>query len=122
MTGKRGWKTSCASTVNIGRGWYSRRVRSISLEPTERDPFYELPLEDEEQNQHGDGRHVRGGQQEGVVREVLTLEEGDSHRKHPHLGIAGHDESPQELVPRPERDQEGESGERRPRQWQIDLP
>src|SRR5215213_5691695 len=100
MTGKRGWRTSCASTVNIGRGWYSRRVRSISLEPTERDPFYKLALENEEQNQHGNGRHVRGGQQERVVREVLPLEEGNADREHPHFGMTGHDQRPQELIPR----------------------
>ena len=46
-------RTSCSSTSDIGRGSYSRRDRSISLEPTERDPFYELSLEDEEQNQTG---------------------------------------------------------------------
>src|SRR5215212_883828 len=122
MTGKRGWRTSCSSTVNIGRGSYSRRDRSISLEPTERDPFYKLSLEDEEQNQHRDGCHVRGGQQEGIVREVLPLEEGDADRENAHLGVAGHDQCPEELVPRPERDQEGEGCQRRPRQWQVDLP
>src|SRR5215213_7017713 len=110
MTGKRGWRTSCASTVNIGRGSYSRRDRSNSLEPTKRDPFYKLPLEDEEQNQYGNGRHVRGGQQEGVVREVLPLEEGDADREDTHLSLAGHDQRPEELVPGPERDQEGEGG------------
>src|SRR5918993_987923 len=122
MTGKRGWRTSCASTVNIGRGSYSRRDRSISLEPTERNPLYELSLEDEEQHKHRDGRHVRGSQQERVVREVLSLEEGDADREDAHLGVAGHDQRPEEFVPRPEGDQEGEGGQRRPCQWQIDLP
>src|SRR3954469_23069586 len=98
MTGKRGWGTSCAATVSIGRGSYSRSERSISLEPTERNPFYELSLEDEEQNQHRDSCHIRGGQQEGVVREVLPLEEGDADREDAHLSVTGHDESPEELV------------------------
>ena len=74
MTGKRGWRTSCACTVNIGRGSYSRSVRStVSLEPTERDPFYELSLEEEEEDQDRDGGHVSGRQQERRVREVLPL-------------------------------------------------
>src|SRR5829696_6255582 len=119
MTGKRGWSTSCAATVNIARGSYSRRDRSISLEPTERDPFYKLSLEDEEQNQYGNGRHVRGSQQERVVRKVLPLEEGDADREDAHLGVTGHDQRPEELVPRIERDQEGEGGQRRPRQWEV---
>src|SRR5215216_5632201 len=64
MTGKRGWSTSCACVVNIGRGSYSRNVRStvVSLEPTEGYSFYELPLEEEEDDEDGDGSHVRGGQ------------------------------------------------------------
>src|SRR5215213_452343 len=124
MTGKRGWRTSCASTVNIGRGSYSRSVRSVvvSLEPTERDPFYKLSLEDEKQNQHRDSRHVRGSEQERVVREVLALEESDADGEDAHLGVAGHNQGPEELVPRPERDQEGEGGQRRPCQWEVDLP
>src|SRR5215218_2307958 len=62
MTGKRGWRTSCASVVSIGRGSYSRSLRStpVSLEPTESDPFHELPLEEEEEDENGDGAHVRG--------------------------------------------------------------
>src|SRR5215210_6685660 len=111
MTGKRGWRTSCASTVNMGRGWYSRSVRSISLEPTERDPFHELSLKDEEQDEHRDGSHVGGGHQECVVGEVLPLEEGDADREHLHLATAGHDQCPKELVPRPLDDQKSEGGQ-----------
>src|SRR4051794_12260125 len=116
MTSKRGLTTSCASNVTMGRGSYSRSVRSCSLEPTERDPFYELSLKHEEQNEHRDGGHVRGGQQERVVREVLSLEEGDPNGEHPHIGLTGHDQGPEELVPRPEQDQEGEGRQGRPRQ------
>src|SRR5262245_59527308 len=106
----------------MGRGSYSRSVRSISLEPTERDPFYELSLKHEEQNQNGNGRHVGGGHQERVVRKVLPLKERDAHRENLHLGAAGDDEGPEKLVPRPLDDEEGKGGQRRPREWQVDLP
>src|SRR5215211_1026705 len=124
MTGKRGCSTSCACVVSIGRGSYSRSVRStvVSLEPTEGYSFYELPLEEEEDDEDRDGRHVRGGQQERRVGEVLPLKEGDPHREDLHLGAVRHDQCPEELVPRPEHDQEGEGGQRGPRQRQVDLP
>src|SRR5215203_7458104 len=122
MTGKRGWRTSCASTVNMGRGSYSRSVKSLSLDPTEGDPFHELSLKNEEQNQYRNGRHVCGGHQERVVREVLPLQHGDADREDAYFGVVGHDQRPKELVPRIEHDQKGEGRKRRPRQRQMDLP
>jgi hypothetical protein len=53
MTGKRGRRTSCASVVNIGRGSYSRSVRStvVSVEPTKGQPFVKLSMDYKEQNE-----------------------------------------------------------------------
>ena len=79
-------------------------------------------LEEQEQQEHRDGRHIGGGHQQRVVGEVLPLEEGNPHGEHLHLRAAGHDQGPQELVPRPLDHQKREGGQGWPGQRQIDLP
>ena len=92
------------------------------LEAAEGDAFDELLLEEEEDDQQREGGHVRGGQQNGVVREVLALKERDADRQHLHVGFVRDGQRPEELVPRREQGQESERGERRAGQRQVDIP
>ncbi len=57
-----------------------RRPGPGSFQAAEGDAFDELFLEEEEDQQEREGRHVRGGQDDRVVREVLALEERDPDR------------------------------------------